>query len=208
MGSHEIQQLIHEYGLALVFLAVGMQAVGFPVPGTTVLVAAAVYAATAHGLPIEGVIVSGALGALVGTTCGFALGRWRGQGVLLWIGGRLRQSPERVHTLRREFAARGAAWLVVGRFMSGLRNVTGLLAGSSGMSLGRFLPISAAAATAWATISALEYYWFGHALAGANTWVQVALVCAGIAWMVISFDLLRRRAMRRLEGPRSGADLT
>src|SRR5205823_9112999 len=114
VGSHEIQQLIHEYGLVLVFLAVGLQALGLPIPGTTALVVAAVYAATSHGLPIEGVIAAGALGALVGTTGGFVLGRWRGEELLLWIGGRLRQSPERVQTLRSEFAARGAVWLIVG----------------------------------------------------------------------------------------------
>jgi membrane protein DedA with SNARE-associated domain len=66
------------------------------------------------------------------------------------------------------------------------------------MSLHRFLPISAAAALAWALINALEYYWFGHALLGASTWVQVVLVIAGLAWLLISFSLLRRRALRHL----------
>ena len=183
------------------FTVVALQAAGAPLPGTTALIAAALYAATAHGLPIAGVIASGALGALTGTTAGFALGRWGGESLLLRIGARLRQSPERVQRLRREFAAHGAGWLLVGRFISGVRNVCGLVAGASGMPLRTFLPLSAAAATAWALVNGLEYYWFGQALAGASTWVQVLLVCVGVAWALLTVRLLRRRALRRIQAP-------
>ena len=207
VGSHEIQRLLHEYGCLLVFVAVGSQAFGLPVPGTTALIAAALYAATAHGLPIIGVIAAGALGALAGTSAGFAVGRWGGEGMLLRVGGRLRQSPERVQQLRRQFACHGVAWLFVGRFISGVRNATGLLAGASGMSLSRFLPVSTAAALTWALVNALEYYWFGHALLGASTWVQVVMVGAGIAWLVLSLNLLRRRTLRQLQRASSVTDL-
>ncbi len=198
MSGHEIHHLLHEYGLGVVFLAAAAQAGGAPVPGTTVLVAAALYAGTSHGLPIAGVIAAGALGALAGTGAGYALGRWRGEPLLLWVAERLRQSPARVRRLRTELAAHGAPWLFVGRFVTGVRNVTGLLAGASGMRLDRFVAVSAAAAVVWATTNGLEYYFFGDALAGASTWVQVVLVCVGIAWMAISLNLLRRRALRRL----------
>jgi membrane protein DedA with SNARE-associated domain len=200
MSSHEIAHLLHQYGLGLVFAVVALQALGLPLPGTTVLVAGALYAATSHGLPIVGVIAAGALGALAGMSAGFALGRWRGESLLLWVARRLRQNPERVRQLRSEFAAHGAAWLFVGRFISGLRNVTGLLAGSSGMPVGRFVALGAAAAVVWANVSALEYYWFGYVLAGADTWLQVLAVSAGLAWMLVSLNLLRRRALRRLQG--------
>ena len=183
------------------FAVVALQAAGIPLPGTTALIAAALYAATAHGLPIGGVIAAGALGALVGTTAGYALGRWRGEQVLFGVARRLRQPPERVQALRSEFAQRGAVWLFVGRFVTGLRNLTGLLAGASGMAITRFLPLSAAAATLWAFVCSLGYYWFGHALAGADTWLQIVLICAGIAWLVVSCDVLRRRALRRLQVP-------
>lgn len=190
--------MVHDYGCLLVFVAVGLQALGLPVPGTTALVVAALYAATAHGLPIEGIVAAGALGALAGTTAAFALGRWGGEGLLLRVGSRLRQSPERVQVLRSAFADHGGAWLFMGRFISGVRNVTGLFAGASGMRLSRFLPISAAAALSWALINALEYYWFGHALVGASTWVQVVMVCVGLGWLFVSFAVLRRRALRHL----------
>ena len=93
VGSQEITQLLHEYGCVTVFTVVALQAVGCPLPGTTVLVAAALYASTAHGLSIAGVIAAGALGALCGTMAGFALGRRGGEPLLHAIGRRLRQSP-------------------------------------------------------------------------------------------------------------------
>jgi membrane protein DedA with SNARE-associated domain len=177
---------------------VGLQAFGLPVPGTTALIAAALYAATGHGLPVTAVIAAGAAGALAGTTAGFAVGRWGGEGLLLRLGTRLRIGPERVQELRRKFATHGAVWLFISRFVSGLRNLAGLLAGASGMGLTRFLPVSAAAAVAWATVNTLEYYWFGHALLGASTSVRVVMVCASVAWLVVSLGLLRRRALRQL----------
>ena len=197
MSSHEITHLVHEYGLALVFGATALQALGFPIPGTTALIAAALYAATAHGLPIVGVIAAGALGALAGTTGGFALGRWGGERLLLWIGARLRQGPERVVHLRDEFAAHGGAWVFVGRFISGVRNVLGLVAGASGMRLNRFLVISAAAATAWSLWNGLQVYYIGHTLLGASAWVQIVMVCVGVVWMLLSLNFLRRRVLRR-----------
>jgi membrane protein DedA with SNARE-associated domain len=94
----------------------------------------------------------------------------------------------------------------VGRFISGLRNVIGLVAGASGMPLSRFLPLSAAAATVWALGNGLGYYSFGHVLAGAGTWVQVVMVCAGIVWLLLSVNLLRRRALRPKESSSSAAE--
>ncbi len=206
MGAHEIDHLVREYGGLLVFVVVALQAFCLPLPGTTALIAAAVYAATGHGPSIAVVIGAGALGALTGTTAAYAAGRWGGEGLLLRLGGRLRQSPERVQQLRSMVAAQGVVWIFIGRFITGLRNAAGLLAGSSGMSFGRFLPVSAAAALAWALLNGLEYYWFGHALLGASTWVQVVLIVAGVAWLAISFTVLRRRALRHLRAAAVTAD--
>jgi membrane protein DedA with SNARE-associated domain len=200
VSSHEIHHLLDLYGLLIVFAAAAIQALGPPVPGTTVLIAAALYAGTAHGLPIEGVIVAGALGALAGTSAAYAIGRYAGERLPAAIARRLGRSRAHVDAVRQEFADHGGAWVFIGRFITGLRNVVGLLAGSSGMSVRRFLPVCAAACTVWASVNALEYYFFGHALAGAGTWLQVTLVCVGIGWTVLTFGLIRRRAVRRLRG--------
>ena len=140
VSGHQLSHLIHVYGCGLVFVVVALQALGAPLPGTTALIAAALYAASSHSLPIAGVIAAGAAGALAGTCLAFAVGRWRGPELLHAVAGRLGQSPERVQRLRAAFAAGGPAMIVLGRFVTGLRNVTGLLAGASAMSAGGSSP--------------------------------------------------------------------
>jgi membrane protein DedA with SNARE-associated domain len=189
VSSHEITHLIHEYGLIVVFLAAGLQAVGFPIPGGTALVAAGVYASTKHGLPVVGVIVAGALGALLGTALGFAIGRWRGDRVLVRLGKLFRQKPERVAQLRIWFQEHGVWPVFIARFITGARNLAGLVAGATGMQFVRFLLVSAVACLAWATIITLEYYFAGHVILGAPTWLQITLVIVGIIGTVVMFRL-------------------
>lgn len=197
MNSHEIHHLLDLYGLIAVFLGTGAQALGAPLPGGTVLVAAAIYASTKHGLPVAGVLLSGAGGAFAGTTLAYGLGRWRGERALVRAGRLLRQRPERIQRLRERFRSNAAGVLFVGRFITGARNLVGLLAGASGMPLAGFLVVAAAAALAWSAMITLEYYFFGQTLVGASTGVQVALVLVGI----IATIVVLRVAHARIVGP-------
>ena len=191
MSSHEITQLIHEFGLVAVFLAAGLQAMGFPVPGGTALVIAGIDASTKNGLPLPGVIAAGALGALLGGIAGFAIGRWQGESVLLRVGRVFRQQPERVQELRGQFERNAITPLFIARFVTGLRNVAGLLAGASGVGVGRFLAVSAVAASAWSALITLEYYFAGHAILAAPTWLQIAVIIVGVFATIASFRFLR-----------------
>jgi membrane protein DedA with SNARE-associated domain len=205
VSSHEITQLIHEYGLLVVFLAAALQAVGFPVPGGTALVAAGIDASTRHGLPVVWVIVAGALGALAGSVTGFAIGRWRGDRALARLGKVFRQKPERVEQLRSWFQNHGVAPVFIARFITGLRNVAGLVAGATGMPFLRFLGVTAAACALWSTIITLEYYFAGHVILGAPTWLQVTLIIVGIVATIASFKLLKPGVSTAPKSPASAA---
>lgn len=191
MSSHTITHLIHQYGLIVVFLAAGLQAVGFPVPGGTALVAAGIDASTKHGLPVVWVIVAGALGALVGSTMGFGIGRWRGDRALVRLGKLFRQKPERVEQLRAWFQDHTVAPLFIARFITGLRNVAGLVAGATGIPFTRFIGVTSVACALWSTIITLEYYFAGHVILGAPTWLQITLIIVGIVATIASFKLLK-----------------
>jgi len=190
VGAHEITRLIHDYGLLVVFVATALQAVGLPVPGGTAVVAGAVDAATRRGLPLAGVIAAGALGASVGTSIGFALGRWRGEAVLLRLGRLARLKPRRIQALRRRFQAHALLPLFLARFITGARNAAGVLAGAAGMAVIPFLVVSVAAAWLWSAMIGLEYYLAGHAILGAPTWLQIVLVIVAILATVASLRLL------------------
>ena len=84
--------------------------------------------------------------------------------------------------------------------------MVGLLAGASGIALPRFLIASAIAATAWSAIVTLEYYFAGHAILGAPTWIQIMLIVVGVIATVVSFRLLQPSVSARAKGPADAAD--
>src|SRR6516225_4344685 len=63
---HLIAHLIHEYGLIAVATIVALECLGFPVPGETALLGAAIDAETKHDLNIGTVITVAAGAAIVG----------------------------------------------------------------------------------------------------------------------------------------------
>jgi membrane protein DedA with SNARE-associated domain len=200
VSPHEITLLIHDYGLLVVLLATGLQALGLPVPGGTAVMVAAIDASTRNGLPLGGVIAAGALGATAGTTLGFGLGRWGGEPVLMRMGRLLRRRPERIRQLRQRLREQALLPLFLARFITGARNAAGLVAGATGLALLPFLLVSAAAAVIWSAMIALEYYFAGHAILGAPTWLQVVLVLVGILATIASLRLLRPETLERLKG--------
>ena len=89
MSSPSISNLGH-WAYAFVFGMTALQAAGLPLPGTTALIAAALYAGTSHHLDIVGLIAAGFLGASLGSAIGFGLGWWGGWELLKRYGRYLR----------------------------------------------------------------------------------------------------------------------
>jgi membrane protein DedA with SNARE-associated domain len=54
---------------------VGLECIGFPLPGQMALLAAAVYAGTKHDLDIVSVVITVGATAIVGRTIGYLIGR-------------------------------------------------------------------------------------------------------------------------------------
>ena len=81
-----IQSLVADYGYAAVFVVVMLESSGLPLPGETVLVCAAVYAGTQHGLDIRFIIGAAACGAILADNFGFWAGRRFGRRLLLKYG--------------------------------------------------------------------------------------------------------------------------
>ena len=74
--------LISSYGLWLIAGMIALECIGIPVPGETILVAAAIYAGTTHHLSIGAVIGAAIAGAIVGNVIAFSLGRAYGYRLL------------------------------------------------------------------------------------------------------------------------------
>ncbi|CAN1519613.1 DedA Uncharacterized membrane-associated protein [Paracoccaceae bacterium] len=117
------------------------------IPSTAVLVAVGALAATGavSFLPLW---AGAATGALIGSSFSYWLG-WRyGDSVLAMRP--LKDHPEMIGKAQTAFAAYGPVTILIGHFATIFRPVVFLMAGMSGMSLGRFAFWNGLGCVAWA----------------------------------------------------------
>jgi membrane protein DedA with SNARE-associated domain len=150
-------------------------------PGETILVGAAVYAGTRHGLDIRFVIAAAAAGAILGDNIGFWAGREFGERLLEKWGHVIGLDARKRMLGRFLFARYGGSIVFFGRFIALLRAFAALLAGANGLTPWRFFIFNAAGGITWATIFGTGGYLLGegiHRIAGPAGWVLLALAFA------------------------------
>src|SRR5213083_2281820 len=89
-----LEHLLHAYGYAAIFAIIALENIGLLVPGETILITAAVFAATTHELNIIAIVVTAAAAAFGGSIAGCAIGRY-GERHLLHRYGRYLHIDER-----------------------------------------------------------------------------------------------------------------
>ena len=145
---HTLQPTLNHYG----YLAVGglilLEDFGVPVPGETVLILAAVYAGAGR-LNIWLVALIGFLGAVTGDNIGFAIGHFGGRPLIERWGRYILLTPERLDKATDFFERRGAGIIIIARFVEGLRQANGIVAGTTGMHWARFLLFNSIGAALW-----------------------------------------------------------
>jgi membrane protein DedA with SNARE-associated domain len=195
-------QLLAMWGYPIVALFVALESSGIPVPGETLLLAAATYSGMGH-LRIQWVIVAAALGAILGDNLGYTAGMFGGRALVERYGKYVHIRSEELDRAGRFFARYGDRTVFFGRFVSVLRAWVAILAGTNRMSWPKFLVFNAAGGITWATIYGLLGYFLGNNLALLHGIVRVITV-AGIAVAVIAalvvLVLWRRRRARRALG--------
>ncbi len=185
--SDQIPQLIAHYGYAAIFLVIALESAGIPLPGETILVTASIYAGTAHGLNIAGIITAAAAGAIFGDNIGFWVGREVGLHLLIRHGHYVRLNEARLKLGQYLFQRHGGKIVFFGRFVAVLRAFAALLAGANGFEPKRFFFFNAAGGIVWATLFGTLGYVFGaqaHRIAGpfGLAMLILALVLLFFAW--------------------------
>src|SRR4051794_8567776 len=69
--EHLLQGLVLQYGYLAIFIIIGLESAGLPLPGEAALIAASLYAGATGHLHIALVIACAALGAVIGDNIGF-----------------------------------------------------------------------------------------------------------------------------------------
>lgn len=160
------------------------------VPSETSVITAGVLAGSGD-LILPLVIVSAALGAILGDNVAYAIGRLAGK----WVQRRFFSGDrrERLEWAERNLEERGGYLIVVGRFIPGGRTAVTLTAGMLKMRWRRFIAFDVAAGLVWGSYAALLGYfggktfeeepWKGLILAFAIAFGVVAAV-EGMRWFL------------------------
>jgi membrane protein DedA with SNARE-associated domain len=197
-STHTLDQLLNNYGYAAVVAFVGVESLGIPFPGETMIIVAALYGGTTGRLTGWLIWAAAAAGAIVGDNIGFGLGHWGGYRLLIRFGPKIRLNEAKLKVGRLVFDRYGGRVVFFGRFVSILRTYAAFLAGSNRMDYWRFLGFNASGGIIWSGLYALGFYYAGSALKGVRGPVDIGLGIAA-AVLVVAFIFWLRRNERRLE---------
>src|SRR5262245_468927 len=141
-----------EYGYPVLFAGVLLENAGLPVPGETAVLIAGFLCSPAGGarFHILPVITLTVIAAVIGDNIGFWLGQRFARPRLQTGRGFLFLTPKTLQMAENYFVRYGSWTVFFARFITGLRVVGALAAGTSGMAWPRFLLANASGAVAWA----------------------------------------------------------
>jgi membrane protein DedA with SNARE-associated domain len=189
---------LEHYGLWAVLALVFLEDFGVPVPGETVLIAAAVFAGSGR-LNIVAVGVTGFLAAVLGDNLGYAIGCFGGRALVLRWGKYVFITEERLDKAQSFFNRHGGKIIVIARFLEGLRQANGIIAGITGMRWLRFVVFNMIGAALWVGCWVSVGYFAGQHIGTIYDYITryslyalIALAVAVAAWIV--FRVRKRRA--------------
>jgi len=191
-----ISNLIASYGYWAVFLLVGAESLGIPLPGETALITAGIYAGHTHRLSPWLIFGVAAAGAIIGDNIGYWIGDKGGYRLARRYGHKVRLDERKLKIARYLFDSHGGKVVFFGRFVSILRTYAAFLAGTTRMRWRRFVVANASGGIVWAGIYTLASYLAGNVLRQVSGIVDWVLAGAAVVAIVAVLALVRRQTGR------------
>jgi membrane protein DedA with SNARE-associated domain len=198
LGS--LAPLLDQYGYLAVAGLIMLEDFGVPAPGETVLIAGAVYAGAGH-LNIIAVAAIAIAAAVIGDNIGYAIGHFGGRRLVLRFGRYVFLTPRRLDTAERFFTRHGGKVVTIARFVEGLRQANGIIAGITGMPWRRFLAFNTLGAVLWVGVWAGLGYLAGNHVTAIYDQVHRYQLYALLAVGVVLAALIVRHLLRRRRTP-------
>jgi membrane protein DedA with SNARE-associated domain len=195
-----VQGPLDHYGIWAVGLLELLENIGVPViPGELALIAGAIYAGTGQ-LNVVAVGVTAVIAAVAGATIGYGIGRLGGRTLVLKYGKYVGIREHHLDRAERAVDKYGGFIVVIARYIVGLRELNGLIAGVTGMRFVTFTTFNVAGAIAWvATWVSLGYLAGGHIetiytdVTRYFVYVIIVAAVALAAWIGLRVRAARRR---------------
>ncbi|WP_009634294.1 DedA family protein [Synechocystis sp. PCC 7509] len=203
LSLETIQAIAQHYGYWAVFGGILLENLGIPLPGETVTLVGGFLAGSGQ-LNYWFVLSSAILGAVIGGTCGYWIGRYAGWTFMLKLGKLLRIPETKLEEIKAQFTENAGKAVFFGRFIALLRVFSGLLAGIAQMPFGQFFLYNLVGAIAWASVMVTLAFFVGRVIALEQliAWVgQFTLVAFGlvISWLFIPPWLEARKTNKELK---------
>jgi membrane protein DedA with SNARE-associated domain len=189
--------LIDQFGYLGIAGIVFIESFGVPAPGETAIIAGSAYAGSGH-FNILVVAVVAFLAAVIGDSIGYVIGRRGGRPLVHRFGRYVRLTPARFEKVEGFMSRQGPKIVVVARFVEGLRQFNGIVAGVTGMPFHRFLVWNALGAALWVGVWSTAGYLAGdHIEAIAHAVSRYVVVAAVLVVLALVGYVWRRRRRRR-----------
>ncbi|HEX7485929.1 MAG TPA: DedA family protein [Vicinamibacterales bacterium] len=192
---------LSRYGLEAVFGLQVLGVVGLPVPDEIMLTIAGTLVRSGK-LPLVGTFAAAIGGSATGITVSYLAGRWVGLAALR----RVLHIPDELLRRVQDWFRRSGRWLLTfGYFVPGVRHVTAITAGSSGLGYGPFAAYAYPGAILWSSFFVTAGYVLGDRWRPAFHVIRqnlhVVLITAAVAYGVylamVSVRWYRQRASQR-----------
>jgi membrane protein DedA with SNARE-associated domain len=194
-----VNHLVSADGYWAIFALIGLESLGIPLPGESILIAAGIYAGHTHRLSVWLIFLVAAAGAIIGDNVGFWIGDRGGYQLLRRYGHYVRVDETKIKIGRYIFDRHGGKVVFFGRFVSVLRTYAAFLAGTNRMRWRNFLIFNAAGGVVWAGIYTFASYAAGNTLRNVSGSINIALGAVAAVAVVAAILLVRRQAKRLAE---------
>ena len=188
------ESFVGEYGVVALFLTLFFETLGAPLPGESALILAS-GAAAAGKLDIRAVVIAAWLGSILGDNAAYLIGRKLGRPAVLRYGSRVGVTEGAYAKAEAITHRYGPLMVVAARFVVILRQLNGLVAGTTGMPWLHFLAANLVGAALWVGLWATLAYKFGQKLDVLPFfWHHLSLVAAiAIPLLILGLAALRLR---------------
>ena len=196
---------LQHFGLWAIGLLITLEDFGVPVPGETILIAGAIFAGAGR-INVVALGVVAFFAAVTGDNIGFAIGHFGGRALALRFGKYVFLTEERLDKAERFFDRRGSIVITFARFVEGLRQANGIIAGITGMHWLRFVIFNAIGAALWVGTWITIGYFAGNNITTIYHYITLYsyYVLAGLVVLIVGYIVWRRRRRRRAAASAAG----
>ncbi|HEY9795185.1 MAG TPA: DedA family protein [Leptolyngbyaceae cyanobacterium] len=189
LSLETIQEIARQYGYWAVFLGIALENLGIPIPGETITLVGGFLAGSGE-LNYWIVLASAIVGAVLGASGGYWIGRLGGWALLLRVGRFFRITEEQLTDVKTQFSENAARAVFFGRFVAFLRILASPMAGIIEMPFPQFMLYNLAGGTVWASVMVTLSFFLGRLipLEQLISWMAkfaIVVLVLVIAWFTV-----------------------